>query len=68
MKRLGAFINPCSGQDNMFVANGAKRETGADEHIAPRGIRMKSDGPAITLAHQDRMKEQIEFVTARLKV
>lgn len=52
MKRLGAFIDPCGAQHNMLIANGAKRETGTDGHIATSGEEQKQnpDGPAITLA------------------
>ena len=54
MECLPVFINPCSDQLNMFVADGAERVTCADGHVAPRGrTRMKSDGPVITLAQKD---------------
>jgi hypothetical protein len=49
MKRLGAFVNPRSAQQNMFVANRAKRETCADGHIATSGEDQNSDGPTSTL-------------------
>jgi hypothetical protein len=60
MKRLGVFVNPCSAQQNMFIANGAEWETWGERHRKPRGRSKSGWACHQPSTSKDRMQERIE--------